>query len=44
MGKEWKLEDFDIGKSFGKGKFGSVYLAREKKSKYIVVLKVLYKM
>ena len=41
--KEWKLEDFDIGKPLGKGKFGSVYLAREKKSKYIVALKVLYK-
>jgi len=42
-GKEWKLEDFDIGKPLGKGKFGSVYLAREKKSKYIVALKVLHK-
>ena len=41
--KEWKLEDFDIGKPLGKGKFGSVYLAREKKSKYIVALKVLHK-
>ena len=27
----------------GKGKFGNVYLAREKKSKYIVALKVLFK-
>jgi serine/threonine protein kinase len=25
------------------GKFGHVYLAREKKSKYVVALKVLYK-
>jgi len=27
----------------GKGKFGNVYLAREKKSKFIVALKVLFK-
>ncbi|XP_029186576.2 aurora kinase C-like isoform X1 [Acropora millepora] len=39
----WKLEDFEIGKPLGKGKFGNVYLAREKKSKYIVALKVLFK-
>lgn len=38
-----QLDDFDIGKPLGKGKFGSVYLAREKKSKYIVALKVLHK-
>ena len=41
--KEWTLDDFDIGKPLGKGKFGSVYLAREKRSKYIVALKVLHK-
>jgi aurora kinase A len=27
----------------GKGKFGNVYLAREKRSKYIVALKVIFK-
>lgn len=41
--KTWKLSDFDIGKPLGKGKFGNVYLAREKKSKYVVALKVLQK-
>jgi len=41
--KRWQLEDFDIGKPLGRGKFGNVYLAREKQSKYIVALKVLYK-
>ena len=41
--KEWKLSDFDIGKPLGRGKFGNVYLAREKNSKYIVALKVLFK-
>ena len=40
--KKWSLEDFDIGKPLGKGKFGNVYLAREKQSKYIVALKVGY--
>jgi len=39
----WTLEDFDIGRPLGKGKFGNVYLAREKNSKYIVALKVLFK-
>merc|ERR1711865_734698 len=42
-GKRWSLADFDIGKPLGRGKFGNVYLAREKKSKYIVALKVLFK-
>lgn len=41
--KHWTLRDFDIGKPLGRGKFGNVYLAREKKSKYIVALKVLFK-
>jgi serine/threonine protein kinase len=38
--KEWSLDNFDIGKPLGKGKFGNVYLAREKKSKFILALKV----
>jgi serine/threonine protein kinase len=38
-----QLSDFDIGKPLGRGKFGNVYLAREKRSKYIVALKVLFK-
>jgi len=39
----WKLSDFDIGKPLGRGKFGCVYLAREKRTKYICALKVLFK-
>merc|ERR550517_1726221 len=39
----WKLKDFEIGKALGRGKFGSVYLAREKSSKFVVALKVLQK-
>ncbi|PSN37373.1 Aurora kinase A-B [Blattella germanica] len=42
-GEKWTLGDFDIGRALGKGKFGNVYLAREKKSKFIVALKVLFK-
>jgi hypothetical protein len=40
--KRWTLADFEIGKPLGRGKFGDVYLAREKKSKFIVALKVQY--
>jgi len=42
-GRYWRLEDFDIGRPLGRGKFGAVYLAREKSSGYIVALKVLEK-
>lgn len=41
--RPWRLSDFDIGKPLGRGRFGTVYLAREKKSRFIVALKVLYK-
>ncbi|RWR80704.1 serine/threonine-protein kinase Aurora-3-like protein [Cinnamomum micranthum f. kanehirae] len=39
----WTLQDFEIGKPLGRGKFGKVYLAREKQSKYIIALKVIFK-
>lgn len=42
-GKQWCLNDFEVGKPLGRGKFGKVYLAREKRTKYIVALKVLQK-
>ncbi|XP_043944922.1 aurora kinase A-B-like [Protopterus annectens] len=41
--KEWALDDFEIGRPLGKGKFGNVYLARERQSKFILALKVLFK-
>ncbi|KAF5726180.1 putative Serine/threonine-protein kinase [Tripterygium wilfordii] len=41
--RRWTLSDFDIGKPLGRGKFGHVYLAREKRSNHIVALKVLFK-
>ncbi|OQV19620.1 Aurora kinase B [Hypsibius exemplaris] len=41
--RTWTINNFDIGRPLGKGKFGRVYLAREKKSEFIVALKVLFK-
>ncbi|KAI0845166.1 Pkinase-domain-containing protein [Daldinia vernicosa] len=41
--KEFHLGMFEIGKPLGKGKFGRVYLARERTSGYICALKVLHK-
>jgi hypothetical protein len=41
--RRWEITDFVLGKPLGKGKFGNVYLAREKSSKKNVALKVLFK-
>ncbi|KAL9086708.1 MAG: hypothetical protein Q9165_007027 [Trypethelium subeluteriae] len=41
--KSFHLGMFEIGKPLGKGKFGRVYLARERKHGFFCVLKVLYK-
>lgn len=41
--KTLSIEDFEIGRPLGKGKFGNVYLAREKGSHFLVALKVLFK-
>lgn len=41
--KKFKIEDFELGMKLGKGKFGNVYLAREKATNYIVALKILNK-
>lgn len=40
--RQGALEDFEIGRPLGKGKFGNIYLAREKQSKFILALKVLF--
>lgn len=40
--KEFQLNDFEIGCPLGRGKFGRVYLAREKKTKFIVAIKTLF--
>ena len=41
--KRWTLKDFEIGRPLGKGKFGHVYLARERQCGFIVALKIIYK-
>jgi len=41
--KQWHLNDFDIGKSLGRGRFGNVVLAREKHTKFVCALKILYR-
>ena len=41
--ERWHLGMFEIGKPLGKGKFGRVYLARERSSGFVCALKVLYK-
>lgn len=38
--KTWSLDDFELGRPLGRGKFGHVYLAREKRTKFLVALKV----
>ena len=38
--RRWKLDDFEIGRMLGEGRTGSVYLAREKRTKYVCALKV----
>ncbi|CAG0884858.1 unnamed protein product, partial [Cyprideis torosa] len=38
----WCISDFRVGRCLGRGKFGQVYLAQEKKSKFIVAMKVVY--
>nr|XP_027202144.1 aurora kinase B-like [Dermatophagoides pteronyssinus] len=37
------LNDFDIGRKLGSGQFGSVYLARERRTGYIVAIKAIKK-
>lgn len=40
---EWTLNDFEVGRHMGRGKYGHVYLARERKTKMIVAIKVISK-
>lgn len=42
-GRAWTLNDFEVGKPLGRGKFGNVYMAREKESGSVVALKVIFK-
>ncbi|XP_042145114.1 aurora kinase A-like [Ixodes scapularis] len=40
---DWALKDIEIGRPLRKGKFGNVYLSREKSCKFIIALKVMFK-
>ena len=40
---QWKIADFNLGKPLGKGRFGNVYVAKEKKTSYVVALKIMFK-
>lgn len=37
------LEDFEIGKKLGKGRFGDVFVVREKKLGLVMAMKVINK-
>ncbi|KEG11385.1 putative protein kinase [Trypanosoma grayi] len=39
----WSLDDFEMGRKLGEGRFGKIYLARERRTKCAVVLKCLSK-
>merc|ERR1719389_343161 len=39
----FSLQDIDIGKRLGSGKFGAVYIARERRTGFVFALKVLDK-
>ena len=39
----WSIDDFDVGSVIGEGRFGKVFIVREKKSKFLCVLKILQK-
>jgi hypothetical protein len=41
--KKFSVSDFEMGVKLGKGRFGDVFLARERKTNYIVALKILNK-
>ncbi|VTJ71427.1 Hypothetical predicted protein [Marmota monax] len=41
--ERFAINDFEIGRLLGKGRFGNVYLARLKKNHFIVALKALFK-
>lgn len=40
---KWSLDDFELGTRLGRGKFGRVFVAREKQTGLIVALKTMSK-
>ncbi len=39
----WNINDFELGKRLGKGRFGNVMLARRKDNRLVCALKILFK-
>ncbi|CAF0749101.1 unnamed protein product [Adineta ricciae] len=39
----WTVDDFEIGNLLGRGRFGYVYCGREKQTRFVVALKILFK-
>lgn len=40
---KWSLDNFELAYRLGRGKFGRVYLAREKVTGFVVAIKTLFK-
>lgn len=40
---DWSTNDFELGCPLGKGKFGRVYTARERKTHFLVAMKIMFK-
>lgn len=40
---EWSIHDFDVGTPLGRGRFGRVYLARDRHTNMAFALKLLHK-
>ncbi|KAF9907409.1 hypothetical protein EC991_010969 [Linnemannia zychae] len=43
MPKEWCLDDFELARPLGKGQFGRVYCMRERRTGFLVAMKVMLK-
>ena len=41
--KEWNIGRFQIGKPLSRGKFGHVLLVRERETKYLFIIKMMFK-
>ena len=41
--QQWSIDNFDLLDKIGKGSFGDVYMAQEKKTKFLCVIKRLLK-
>lgn len=39
----WSIDNFEVGKPLGRGKFGRVYIAKERQHDFIVAIKVIHK-